>query len=59
MKINAKAINEVRKALNSIDVVRVVFRVETSSRRRSGIHGTSWILMNHLAPNCPKPVGIY
>ena len=52
-------VQSVQNNLNRINFGHYVARVEASLRRRAGRHGTAWILLNHFAPGCPKPTGIY
>lgn len=62
MKITAqrrKAYREVKRILNSINFGTLAAKVEADLRRQDGRHGTTWIILNHFAPNVPKPAGIY
>jgi hypothetical protein len=52
-------VQAVQNSLKRINFGRLATKVATDLRRQVGIHGITWILMNHFAPGRRKPSGIY
>ena len=61
-KISAKQKRASRRAqatLDNIDFGAMFQRLDERLARRSGRHTAVWIMLNTLAPDSPKPKGLY